>query len=137
MPFVKANPVRDPEARQAWAYRHPYCTACGIDAVAAYRERWPGLECHHIVKPGREDSACNLLRLCHRCHSLAEGLSIRVDGVLLPKLPLAVCLTIKLVRNPDEFDAVRLAQLYHRALPEMEPIPAVIEAEYVRRRGTQ
>ena len=82
-----------------------------------------GLTVHHCVKWRRADEATNLLMLCMQCHDLAEGRNIRVDGVLLPKLTLGVCLAIKKFREPDEYDEARLTELFGRRLPDLEPLP--------------
>ena len=128
----RVKPVRDKVAYDRYFADHQYCQACG---VPAHRAPWPGLSRHHICKPGRSDEPCNLIVICDRDHSLAEGRAIRVDGVLLPLLPLGVILAIKLLRTPDEWDADRLAQLYRRNLPDMEDIPAFIHEEWKRWRG--
>jgi hypothetical protein len=136
MARTKPRARRDPVLYARYAARHNYCQACGIPCVQAVRQRWPGLSRHHLVKAGRSDEDCNLLVLCQRCHDLAEGLRIRVAGALLPNLPLAVCLAIKQVRDPAAFDAVRLAVLRGRPLPDPLPIPAFIETEYRQWRPT-
>jgi hypothetical protein len=128
----KIGIVKDPEFYAEWALSHDHCQACGIPAREAAFQRWPGLSTHHMVKFKRSDEACNLLRLCKRCHDLAEGLTIRERGVLYPTLRLPVCLTLKLSREPGDFDAERLRVLYGRPLPDMQPVPEVIEAEFRR-----
>lgn len=135
MGAFKCRPVRDPEMYRAWALEHPWCQACGIDAASAHAERWPGLSTHHIVKAGRSDERCNLLRLCKRCHDLAELLTVKGgDGRELPRLTLAVCLAVKRDRDPGDWAPGRLAELrYPMALPAPAPVPAFLEEEYRRR----
>ncbi len=117
-----------------WRLRHKYCQVCGVNrSQALFRDCAP-LSCHHVVKPGRSHEATNLLMLCNTCHTLAELQAVRRGGILLPKLPLAVCLTVKRLREPHEFDPARLAELFGRNLPDPEPIPAVFEADFRRRR---
>ena len=130
----RAKPVKDAKFYAEWNKRHTHCQCCGIPEHHARSLRWPGLSTHHIIKLGRADEAPNLLRLCQRCHDLAENRQIRDPQTrqVLDRLPLAVCLTLKFTREPDQFDAVRLAELYKKNLPEMEPIPAGYELEYRR-----
>jgi hypothetical protein len=74
------------------------------------------------------------LRVCQRCHDLAELKPIRgEDGLLMPKLPLGVCLTVKKVREPSEWNPERLTELYHRNLPDLLPIPHVFAVAYSNR----
>lgn len=132
--FKRAHPTQDQDFYAEWALSHDYCQFCGIGRAQAERERWPGLERHHVIKCGRSHEACNLLMACNRCHRLAELHSVRENGILLPKLPVAICLTVKRVREPEAWDAERLAELAHENLPDLVPIPDVIEAEFRRRR---
>ena len=102
------------------AQPHWYCAACG---------RTEGLTVHHIIggRGGRSDEPCNLLCLCwNPCHLLAEGLDVRNAGplaackdLLLPKITLAVALTMKLETDPEEYDEVRLTILHGRPLPQL------------------
>jgi hypothetical protein len=110
---------------------HDRCAACGIPGLNALSDRWPpGLQTHHIIKPGRSDEPCNLLRLCERCHRLAEGERVpRGRALYWPTLPLAVCLALKLAADPEEWNPERLAVLAHRTLPELAPIPAAFLEE--------
>ncbi len=112
-----------------WSFWHDYCQCCG---VSAHRASWPGLSTHHIVKFGRVHAACNLLRLCHRCHSLAEGLTVRDrDGNPYPKLTLGICLWLKGADEPEDFDLDHLSELYGRNLPDLEPVPWCFEREWL------
>lgn len=128
-------PVDDPEGYRLWASERQWCHCCGIDAdLAVFAYAGIPLSTHHIVKAGRSDEACNLLRLCGRCHDLAEGRNLRVASVLLPHLTIAVCLTIKATRDAEAHDPARLAVLFGRRLPDPEPIPPVFEWEFRKRR---
>lgn len=124
--------IDDDEWYAGWNREHTFCHCCGIPEGMAASMRWPGLSTHHMVKQGRSDEACNLLRLCQRCHDLAEGHQIRDPdtGGYFPKLPLAVCLTIKLEREPGDYDEARLLRLRGRPLPDREPIPEVFREEW-------
>lgn len=129
--YQRVHPVRDDKGRRAWAERHDYCQACGLPAHEAERRHLVGLTTHHISKFRRSDEPCNFLRLCMTCHDLAELRAVRVGGVLLPTLPVPVCLTLKMVREPAEFDLDRLRALAGRAW-DPEPVPDVIETEFRR-----
>lgn len=130
--FVRAHPVRDLTLRREWRRTKVACQACG-------RPEWQcdfrGLSVHHIVKPGRSDEVCNFLALCGTCHQLAELLQVRENGAVLPKLPLAVCLTLKRLQDPEEYNPARLEQLLHERLPDPGPVPAYFVREFQRRRG--
>lgn len=121
------------------------CACCWIPARQAAFHRWPGLQAHHLVKRSRRvcHERWNLLRLCRRCHDLAELHQIRECGVLLPKLAFGICLTLK--REQAIADARRLgtdeygewqprllAELYGRTLPDLEPLPQVFADERCR-----
>jgi hypothetical protein len=120
-------PSKDKDFYKEWSLRHRHCQACGIQWN---RAPWPGLSTHHLIKQHRAHEACVLLRLCQRCHDAAEGHTVRVDGVVWPKLTIGVCLTLKLTREPEEVDFDRCKQLRGLNLPDFEPIPAIIEASY-------
>lgn len=129
-PYKRVRPVDDADFYAAWALAHRFCQSCGIPQLQAYRLHWPGLSRHHIIKFKRSDEACNLLMLCQQCHDLAEMRAIRVDGVLLPRLTIGICLMIKKVREPEAWDPVRLEELFGRRLPDLEPIPDFAEESY-------
>lgn len=134
--YQRVYPVDDPAMYKQWAVDHPYCMACGVsarEAPFAPNCGGIGLSTHHIIKPGRSDEKCNLLRLCKRDHDLAEGMRIRVRGELLPVLTIGVCLTLKKVRDPGDWNPERLTELFRQTLPEMEAIPDVIQADWKRR----
>ncbi len=117
----KTHPCKSETLYRAWSASKLWCAACGAD--------WFPLETHHMVKAGRSHESCNLLRLCHRDHTLAEGLDVRDErtGRLLPKLPLAVCLSLKLRADPGELstaaDWSRLEELRGSRLPAPAAIP--------------
>lgn len=130
--FERANAVDDSREYAMWALRHRYCMACGVPYYKAGKERWPGLTTHHIIKSHRSDEPCNLLRLCGYCHELAENRDVIHEGVLLPHLGLAICLTLKRLTDPDAWNPERLAALYHRPLPHPQEIPSWFNEEWIR-----
>ena len=70
---MKSRPVKDPEAVRQWADGHDCCQVCGIDE---HKARWvhiTGLQTHHIIKAGRSDEPCNLLRVCQRSIGLSKA----------------------------------------------------------------
>jgi len=123
--FQKAGVIRDPDAYAIWNRAHPFCQACGIPANAALRDV-RGLSTHHLIKKARSDEPANLVRLCQRCHDLAELLQV-AD---FPLLTLAILLTVKRIRDPGEYDPDRLAALLHKSLPDPQPIPEVFLTEF-------
>lgn len=50
-----------------------------------------------------------------------------------PKLPVGVCLAIKKLREPELFDAERLAVLNKKPLPDLEEIPRICLILYEKR----
>jgi hypothetical protein len=130
---MKARPVKNPKFYAQWNADHDFCQCCGIDAITAQHERWPGLSTHHIVKFGRSDEACNLIRLCDRCHRLAERAIIRENGIELPILEIGMVLTIKMTRDCEVWDPDRLQVLRGCSLPDMMSIPEVFELEFRER----
>lgn len=124
------------EFYERWSACHNRCQVCGVSAAFARHNRWPGLSTHHIVKAGRFHEATNLIRLCQRCHDLAEGLDTPVwlpTKFYYPKLTLPHILWVKRDRDPDDFDPSRLAQILMRPLPEPQEPPGVFRAEYALR----
>ena len=131
--YLQSRPVRDPEAVRQWAQGHDCCQVCGIDG---HKARWvyiTGLQTHHIIKAGRSDEPCNLLRVCERCHRIIEGESVpEEDGGHWPPLTLAHVLYCKREYDPHEYDADRLTLLWRNRrrspafdpLPRPEPLPA-------------
>lgn len=127
----RGHPVKDRNALEQFALAVPYCQGCG--------RRW-GQKCwwfgrvvlhiHHLVKDGRSDEPCNLMRLCGMCHGLCHGLRIRnpKDGQLLPSLQdFALQLGLKRFRDPERWNPVRLAELLGRNLPEPAPVPGYFD----------
>lgn len=132
--LTKTKPCKDESFYKEWALRHEWCQCCGLHGSRS----WPPISTHHIIKSGRAHEACNLLRLCARCHSLAEGEKIRTDpndrtSPFLPQLTVAICLRLKLLREPDEYDAERLAVLYKKPLPDLEAVPRFFELLFRKR----
>lgn len=123
--FQKAKPVHDVKRRNLWMQERDRCAVCGIATWQMYRERWPfWLQCHHICKPGRSDEPCNFLPVCERCHRVIEGERVPCGkGIYCPPLPMGVVLWIKREMTSKEWRPGRLAELYHRALPELQEIP--------------
>lgn len=136
--YVKRKPIRDIDRRYQWAMYWianygDCCMGCGKGPKEAGLR---GFSVHHIIKPGRSDEECNLLYLCGICHDLAENRFIRYNGVLLPRLTMGACLSIKKDRDPVHFNLERCIDLFGRAATalELEPIPAIIDNEFKQRR---
>ncbi len=128
----KTHPVDDVPGVRRWRNSKWFCAACGREG---------DLTCHHIIggAGGRSDEPVNLLALCWSpCHQLAEGLDVRdpADGLLFPKLTLAICLSLKARADPGELclpeHYARLEQLRGRRLPEPAPIPIPFRAWFRR-----
>ena len=119
--FDRAHPFRDSKARLEWARRQlPCCMGCGR-TEGKWSGEWLVMSTHHIIKPGRADEPCNLIRLCwFPCHELAEGKRVRSEGRLFPPLTLAHILWLKKRANPSEWNPERLRELLHENLPEPE-----------------
>jgi hypothetical protein len=126
----RPKPSKDEAFYTAWGKAHDHCAACGRSGGGAL-----DLSTHHIVKQGRAHEAANLLRLCiHPCHDLAEGLDVRVNGYLLPKITIGVALSMKMRSDPAEVDLARLQELRGSRLPDPEVIPAAFVLAYRRNR---
>lgn len=131
------NAYENDDAIREWASTKTACSACWIDHVEAERYGFLGLQSHHVIRRSRIrcDRPWNLLRLCERCHRLAEGECIRVDGVVLPVLTEGHCLWLKLTADPDEWRPKMLAKL--KAPVKLEgllPVPVFFIRERQRRR---
>ena len=136
--YVTSHPVKDRKAIRLWAYGHDCCQVCGIDEHTARWAHITGLQTHHIIKAGRSDEPCNLLRACERCHRIIEGESVPDEkGGHWPSLTLAHVLHCKQEHDPQQYDPDRLAVLWrnrHRTLgfdplSWPEPLPAMYLAE--------
>lgn len=119
----KVGAVKDAKMYAEWNREHDRCMTCGRDEVEAARECWPGLTTHHIEKFKRSDERCNLIRLCTRCHNIAEGHLILEQGTRLPPLTMGVILWVKRRLEPADHCPERLTVLRGRPLPEEKPIP--------------
>jgi hypothetical protein len=121
--FERSFPIKDRAVLGEFALTFQYCAACWIGPNPFLSRK---LEIHHVVRQGRSDERCNLLRLCNECHRLAEGETIRVDGRPLPKLTLARCLFLKRESDPEYYVRWRLQQLYHKRLPQIQKLPLTL-----------
>lgn len=122
------RPVRDVRFRKRWAGLHPWCMCCGVPAEKA---AWPGVQTHHLVRPGRSDESCNLLPLCDLCHRLTHGAAVRLhNGNLLPGLTLGMQFNVKKLRDPADWNPARLEELWARFLPDLEALPLVYGEQY-------
>jgi len=118
------------DVRYTFADEQDKCAACHRVRWRTYGAEWFQLQTHHIVKQGRIHERCNLLRLCNRCHRLAELARIRRDdGTCWPTLKLAHCLTLKIESDLAYVDFERLEEIYHKCLPEALPVPEAFIAE--------
>ncbi len=124
--YVKSRPVKDPKAVRRWSDQHDFCQVCGIDDHKARWAHITGLQTHHIIKAGRSDEPCNLLRVCERCHRIIEGESVPDErGGHWPHLTLAHVLYCKQEHDPRQYDPDRLTVLWRnrkRAL-DFDPLP--------------
>ena len=139
--YAKSRPLKDPEVLRQWADRHDCCQVCGIDE---HKARWlqiTGLQTHHIIKAGRSDEPCNLLRVCERCHRIIEGESVPDEkGGHWPQLTLGHVLHCKREHDPQEYDPDRLTVLWRNRprtlgfdpLPRPAPLPEVYIDERVQ-----
>lgn len=118
-----------------WSYLHSLCMSCLVDQQRAEFLFWPGLETHHMVKRSRFvcHEAWNLLRLCSRCHQLFEGHTIRHEsGEEYPRLEFGHALWMKREHDDRFWSPLRLAMIYDRPLPALEPPPPLIQRERER-----
>lgn len=122
------------EFAEAW----PFCWACGMynnGTNEIDHPRW--LEIHHIAKQGRVHETWNLSRLCRLCHDLAEGMSIRHDGLLLPNLTAANVLWLKSMHDWSHYDRLALYSHWRTMdLPMARQPEAFFWDQYERNRGT-
>ncbi len=110
---------------EEWAERREHCSACGVSKKAARRRDGQAPGPRHICLINRVNEPGNLLFLCARCARLA-------DGKGEPHMGIGVLLTIKVVRDPDEYDPGLLAVLFGQELPDLMPVPDAIEREFRR-----
>lgn len=72
----------------------------------------PILQTHHIVGgQNRSDEACNLVRVCERCHQRIHRTYGRGEVI-----PLGLVLSAKLLWDPGEFDVARIEELLGNTL---------------------
>ena len=127
--------LKDPEAYAYFSLTRQACHLCGIPLRFSQRQWGRALTNHHIIKPGRSDDICNLLRLCQRCHDSAEGRDVVYSGVRYPKISIGVCLFLKKISEPGNYDQKRLEILFGKNLPQMEKIPSIYSQEWRRWQG--
>ncbi len=130
-----AKAIKSPKILAQFRLDFPHCWACGVPEHLA---PWPGLQTHHIIKPGRSDERANLSRLCQQCHDLAEFHTIRRDdnGLPWPWLMLPYVLWLKKHRDPDNYNRARLQDLYGKALPRASKPPLVFLREWTSHQGS-
>ena len=75
--------------------------------------------------------------MCYGDYWFAENRLLRDEqsGELLPFLKLGIVLTIKKLRDPLNFDPDRLQVLLGERLPDLEPLPAFLAADWNSWRG--
>lgn len=109
-----------------WNKQHSQCMVCGIRSRLAGWIRWPGLSTHHIVKPGRAHEATNLIRMCHRCHNLAEGqrYSGHINGkpFVWERITIPMVLWCKIRSEPEVVNLDRLNELQGCYLEAPTPV---------------
>lgn len=122
--------IKDPVGRREWALSRldRGCIVCGTLAPPDFR----GFSVHHILggNCGRSDEPANYALVDGVCHDLAEGRQIRQYGKVLPTISLGLMITIKMIRDHEDFSLSRLAELNRERLPHLEPIPDWIERHY-------
>jgi hypothetical protein len=130
----KRNAIKEAAARKEWGQEHVSggCMICGIK-----KADWRGFTVHHIRpgRDGRSDEPCNYLLVCGLCHDLCEGLAKRdnATGLLVPTVPDGMQMTMKWLRDPDDWNLKRLAELsWGERLPLMEPPHSWINGTYQR-----
>jgi hypothetical protein len=117
-----------PEIR-AWREEQTRCAACHRPKG----QGWPPHSAHHLLngRHGRPEDVRNLLLLCGTCHLLAELERIpHSDGGYWPVLTLAICLSLKIESDPENWDLTWLEQ-HHRIgkLPSRLPLPLAFHVE--------
>jgi len=132
---MRRKPCKDAAARAKWGRSKWFCAACGATEYGLHV-----LTTHEIIggRGGRSFEPCNMLRLgMHPCHDLASLLDVPSElptgPRLLPKITLAVALSLKLRSDPDEFDLDRIQELHGRPI-EPEPIPEFFNALFLNNR---
>jgi len=122
MIFRKANPITDQEVRERWRSEGDHGDRCQVCHRPWARAGWRGMWVHHIIHGanGRSDESCNFLFVCGRCHDMIHDGCYRDEQTkeLQPHITLGMVLWIK--SHTSEWDADRLAALYHRRLPDLE-----------------
>lgn len=118
------HPIADVHGRIEWAQAFDFCWVCRIPRALTHRLRYPpGLQVHHIIKPGRSDEPCNYARVCSRCHQRIEGEWIVTPrGKRLGPISLGQVLWLKQKHDPENWNPERLCELFGReCLPDLEP----------------
>lgn len=131
---MSAPPCKDQVFYKDWSRRHnARCMACHITAGKAEFHRWPGLQTHHIVKPGRSHESANLIRLCQRCHELAEGKEwtgyVNDRRLRWPRLEIENVVWLKMLDDGAAVDLMRLSELLGRYVQKPEPFRHPVFAE--------
>ena len=132
--MARKNVISDFEARAQWFREGDHGRRCQVCHRPYNRSGLWGLTVHHIIHGcgGRDDEPCNLLLVCHVCHGMIHDDQFRDSrtGELLPPITLGNVLWVK--SHTGEWDEARLQELYFRALPAWEILPAYYMAERCR-----
>jgi hypothetical protein len=130
----RLKPIKCRKTLGEYAARVTWCEACGKPEGPSVK-----LDLHHLVKRGRSDERCNLIRLCGppsywhspSCHERVEATSGSSSWI-----PFGVILSIKKLRDPEGWNADRLAELRLRPLPDLLEIPTALLTEFEKWRPT-
>ncbi len=114
-----------------------FCWACGFEPS---RHIWPRdwhfsrLDNAHIVGgQGRRPDRRDIVRLCHGCHLLSHGETVRIEGKLLPHLTRANLVWLKSIYDPEHYDRDYMDGLTNFGrIEDPEPLPGWFSAEFQR-----
>ena len=132
--FKQSHVITDRDARDRWVNSGGHGDRCQVCWRPLAIPVWLGSAPHHIVHGanGRSDEPCNLILLCSRCHGMTHSDQFRDErtGQLLPDITFGMVLFVK--SQTSEWNPERLAELYHRRLPDLEELPEYYLADRVR-----
>lgn len=113
MPLTKTQK----EMYERFMDEFPFCFSCGWSGGGTL---WgfPKIDNAHIIGgAGRKHDRRDIIRLCHFCHRVSHGDTIKIDGKKAPQISLENMLWLKFKIDAEHYDREYLREIRMQYLP--------------------